>query len=95
MTYLGSFGREFRKTIIIFEISTLEFVKNESLTHTVNFTIGSAFSKGLGLCPDPLYKVCFSSSYNLLTSLQIIAESSIKLAKYSPFSQLHLLGFQT
>ena len=49
MTYLGSFGREFQKTIIIFEISTLEFVKNESLTHTVNFTIGSAFSKGQGL----------------------------------------------
>ena len=92
MTYLGSFGIEFRKTIIIFEISTLEFVKNESLTHTVN-RIG--FSKGLGLRPDPLYKVCFSSSYNLLTSLQIIAESSIKLAKYCPFSQLHVLGFQT
>ena len=95
MTYLGSFGLEFRETIIIFEISTLEFVKNESLTHTVNFAIGSAFSKGLGLRPDPLYKVCFSSSYNLLTSLQIIAESSIKLAKYCPFSQLHVLGFQT
>ena len=45
MTYLGSFGIEFRKTIIIFEISTLEFVKNESLTHTVNFAIGSAFLK--------------------------------------------------
>ena len=37
-----------------------------SLTHTVNFGIGSAFSKspgstfseGLGLGPGPLYKVC-------------------------------------
>ena len=32
----------------MFEISTLKFVQNESLTHTVNFGIGSAFSKGLG-----------------------------------------------
>ena len=62
MPYLGIFGLEFQKTIVIFEISTLEFVKYESLTHTVNFGIGSAFSKdpwsvfseGLG----PLYKVC-------------------------------------
>ena len=49
----------------IFEISTLKFVKNESLTHTVKFGIGSAFSKGRGSVfsdgpgpgPDPLYKV--------------------------------------
>ena len=50
----------------MFEISTLKLIKNESLTHTVNLGIGSAFSKGLGsafsegpgpgLCP--LYKVC-------------------------------------
>ena len=42
----------------------LEFVKHESLTHTINFGIGSAFSKGLrsafseGLGPGPLYKAC-------------------------------------
>ena len=31
------------------------FVKNESLNHTVNFGIGSAFSKGLGsaFCKGP------------------------------------------
>ena len=29
----------------MFEISTLKFVKNESLTPTVSFGIGSAFSK--------------------------------------------------
>ena len=60
------FGLEFLKTIVIFEISTLKFVKNESLTHTVNFCIGSAFSKGQGSTfsegpgsgPGPLYKVC-------------------------------------
>ena len=39
---------------------------SESLTHTVNFSIGSAFpkgpesafSEGLGAGPGPLYKVC-------------------------------------
>ena len=42
------FGLEFEKAIVISAISTLEFLKNESLTHAVNFGIGSAFSKGLG-----------------------------------------------
>ena len=58
-------GRIFKNTVI-FEISSVEFVKHESLTHTMNFGIGFAFSKGLrsafseGLGPDsgPLYKVC-------------------------------------
>ena len=62
MPYLEIFGLEFQKTIVIFEISTLEFVKYESLTHTMNFGIGSAFSKGPGSAfsegPGPLYKVC-------------------------------------
>ena len=66
MPYLGIFGLEFLRTIVIFEISNLEFVKHESLTHTMNFAIGSAFSKGLGSTfsespgpgPAPLYKVC-------------------------------------
>ena len=49
MLYLGIFGLEFSKTIVIFEISTLKFVKHESLTHTVNFGVGSAFSKGFGV----------------------------------------------
>ena len=44
----GIFGLEFEKAIVISAISTLEFLKNESLTHAVNFGIGSAFSKGLG-----------------------------------------------
>ena len=47
-------GQKYKKTIVIFEISTLEFVKNESLTDTMNFGIGSTVSEGLG----PLYKVC-------------------------------------
>ena len=66
MPYLGIFGVEFWKTIVIFEISTLKFVKNESFTHIVNFGIGYAFSKGPGSAfsespdpdpgPGPLYK---------------------------------------
>ena len=66
MPYLGIFGLEFLRTIVIFEISNLEFVKHESLTHTMNFAIRSAFSKGLGSTfsespgsdPGPLCKVC-------------------------------------
>ena len=66
MPYLGIFGVEFQKTIVIFEISTPKFVIHESLIHTVNFGIGSAFSKGLvsafsegpGPGPGLLYKKC-------------------------------------
>ena len=39
--------------------------------------------------------VTISSSNYFITSPQIIAESTITLAKYFPFSQIHLLGFQT
>ena len=42
----------------MFEISTLKFIKNESLTHAVNFGIGSAFSEGPGPGPGLLHKVC-------------------------------------
>ena len=43
----GLFELEFfKKTIVIFEIIALKVVKNESLIHTVNFGMGSAFSKG-------------------------------------------------
>ena len=45
MPYLGTFGLEFEKAIAMSEISTLKCLKYESLTHTVNFGIGSAFSK--------------------------------------------------
>ena len=66
MAYLSIFGLEFLKTIVLFEISNLKFSKPESLTHTMNFDIGSVFSKGVGsafsedpgLCPGPLCKVC-------------------------------------
>ena len=43
--YLDIFGLEFEKTIIIFEISALKFIKNEFLTVIMNFGIGSAFPK--------------------------------------------------
>ena len=48
MTNLGIFGMEFENNIVIFKISTLEFLNNESLIHTVNFGIVSAFSQGPG-----------------------------------------------
>ena len=62
-------GWNLQKTIVAFEVSTLEFVKNEFLTHTVNFGIASAFSKGPGstFSEDPctLCKVCrFSEEVN-------------------------------
>ena len=61
--YLGIFRLEFRKPTVVFEISTIE-----SLTHTVNFDIGSTFSKGpvsaFSEVPGPgagrLYKICLS-----------------------------------
>ena len=43
MPYLGIFGIEFEKTIVISEISNLEFLKYESLAHTVNFGISPLF----------------------------------------------------
>ena len=62
MPYLGSFRLEFQKTIVIFEIKTLDFAKFVFLVHTVNFGIGSGFSEGLRFAfsedPSPLYKVC-------------------------------------
>ena len=36
-----------------------------------------------------------SFSYDSIVSSHIIAELSIILAKYFPFSQLHVAGFQT
>ena len=48
MLYFGIFRLEFENNVVMFEISTLEFVISESLTHTVSFGTGSAFSRGLG-----------------------------------------------
>ena len=59
----GYFWARILKTTVIFEISTLKFVENESLTHAVHFGIGFAFSKrprsafSEGPDPGPLYKV--------------------------------------
>ena len=66
MPYLGIFGLNQKKTIVIFEIGTLRFLKYEYLTHTVNFGIGSpfskgprsAFSEGPGPGRGPIYKIC-------------------------------------
>ena len=45
-------------------------IKNESLTHTVNFDIGSAFSKGPGPRSGPLYKVCLKNTYHFKNVLK-------------------------
>ena len=65
MRCLGFLGLELENNII-FDISTLEFVKIEFLTHTVDFCVGCAFSKGPestfsegpGPGLGPLHKVC-------------------------------------
>ena len=61
-TLCECFRATFLKTVVIFEISTLGFVKKELLRNAVNFSLGSAFSKGQGFSyssPDlgPLNKV--------------------------------------
>ena len=74
------FGLEYLKTNVIFQISTLKFVMSESLTHTVNFGIGSAFpkgpesafSEGLGAGPGPLYKVCRLKHTRILETVRSI-----------------------
>ena len=82
MTYLGTFGLEFEKAIFISEISSLEFLKNESLTHTVIFGIGSGFYEGPwagfyeGPGPGLLYKVCpFNRSEKCLVCLCLALNS--------------------
>ena len=71
-----------KKTVVIFEISTLKFVISESLTHTVNFGIGSAFSGGPGPALRPLDKVCH---------LTVCCLSNIVyMAKYTRHSSLQL-----
>ena len=74
MPDLSIFGMEFENIIVIFEINALKFVKNESLTHAVNFSIGFTFSKSLGFTFSEdlswssglLYKVCHWKMFSLL-----------------------------
>ena len=57
---------------IIYEISTLKFIKNGFLTVIASFGIGSTFSKGSekvdtvseGLGPGLLYKICRNEAWN-------------------------------
>ena len=48
---------EFENNIVLFETSTIEFIKNEFLTRTVNFSVRCPFSEGPSQGPGPLYKV--------------------------------------
>ena len=60
---MGTFGLQFEKAVVISEISTFKFLKDESFTHTVDFDIGLAFSKGpaSSFSEDPgvLFKIKF------------------------------------
>ena len=44
IAFFGYFWARILKTIVIFDISNLKFVKNEFLTHTLSFSVGSAVS---------------------------------------------------
>ena len=39
-------------------LGTIDIVKNEFLTHTVNFCTRSTFCKDSGMGPGPLYQIC-------------------------------------
>ena len=89
MRYLGIFGLEL-KTIVIFEINTLKIFKNEPLTQTANFVIGSAFSKGPGSAfsevPAPLYKVClFLHSNNRSSRPEVFCKKGV-LRNFAKFT---------
>ena len=85
----GYFWGIISKTIVIFEISTLEFVKNESLTHTVNFGVGSAFSKAkkqkcLNLGPRMPYLGIFRVEFqktNVIFEISTLELSNCKVSR--------------
>ena len=47
MPYSGIFRLNLSIAIVILKVTTLEHVRNNFLTHAVNFGKGSTFSKGL------------------------------------------------
>ena len=49
--FVNFLGRQFKKTIVMFKISTLAFVKNKFLTGTVNFGIWSESGSALFSMP--------------------------------------------
>ena len=48
IAFFDYFWARIFKTIVIFEVSKLKFVKSQFLTHTVSFGIELSFSKGPG-----------------------------------------------
>ena len=85
MLYLGILELELKKTIVIFEIGTLEFVKNESLTQAVTFGIGSTF-----------YKVCLIRIANHLFHVLIYPQPIVITSTAYEYNQkvLHSHGNQ-
>ena len=79
LPYFSLFGLEFLKTIVIFEISTFEFITNEIWTHAGNFCIGSAFAKGPrstfpegpALVPGSLYREYLLKVTNISESITL------------------------
>ena len=74
-SYLRIFGLDFENSFVVFEISTLLFVKHEFLTNAENFGIGPffkgralVFSEAPGPGPGPLYKVCLVRSIRLFSA---------------------------
>ena len=81
------------KNIVLFEVSTLEFIKNEFLTRRMNFGIGSSFSKGpestflkgAGPGPCPLCKVCqfFQKNFKRIPFCKNVKKVFLKMSQNS------------
>ena len=87
MPYLGIFGLEFLKTLLILKPVPSNLSKKESINHTVTFGIGSAFCKGPGPGPGPPYKICplimrvnFSPSLNFCKTEKTKFQSTLPKA---------------
>ena len=96
MPYLGISWLKFLKTIVIFEIGTFKFVKNEFLAHAVNFGIGPDFTFGPGFGfsegPSPgsglVYEVCpicWNQTLVFLNLYNTLFEKRIGIWKDSAF----------
>ena len=74
----GYFWAGALKNIVIFEVSTLEFVKNKFLNHTPNLGIGLAFSKdpGSAFSKGPGYKILSGNSQGVIAACDLILTSS-------------------
>ena len=93
MLYFEFFGLEFENNIVIFEIGTFKFAKNNLLMHTMNFGIESPFSKCPGSafsqCLGPLWGTHFHSICNGSNSYHDSTHPSLPFEKWSLFLVLY------